>query len=115
MSDVEQRREVRVVAIGQEHAVTRHEPDEMFERSLDGREIFKNIRVVEFQVIEDRHFRQVMNKLAALVEKGGVVFVPLDDEPFAVRKTRALAEIVRDAADEETGIKAVVLEDPGEQ
>ena len=47
-----------------------------------------------------RDFRQVMDELAALVEKGGVVFVAFDDEPFAVGEARALAEIVGNAADQ---------------
>ena len=58
---------------------------------------------------------QVMDELAALVEKRRVVFVALDDEPLAVGETRALAEIVRDAADEKAGVQPVVLEHPGQQ
>ena len=43
--------------------------------------------------------RQVMNELRALVEKGGVVFIALDDKVFRVVEARALSEIRRDAAD----------------
>ena len=71
--------------------------------------------MVEFEVVDDGDFRQVMDELAALVEKGRVVFVALDDEPFAVGEPRALAEIVRDAADEIARIQAVVLENPRQQ
>ena len=60
---------------------------------LDRGEIFKNVRVIEFQVVDDRDLRQVMDELAALVEKRGVIFVALDDEPFAVREARALAKL----------------------
>ena len=90
MRDVQQRREVRVVAVAEQQAVARHEPDEMRKGFFDRGEIFKNIRVVEFEVVDDGDFRLVMDELAALVEKRGVVFVALDDEPFAVREPRAL-------------------------
>src|ERR1700722_3299433 len=78
-------------------------------------EIFKNVRVVEFEIVDDGDFRQIVDELAALVEKRRVVFVALDDEPFAVREPRALRKIVRDAADEKTWVKSVVLEHPREQ
>ena len=73
----------------------------MVERFLDRREVFKNVRVIELEVVDDGDLRQVMDELAALVEERRVVFVAFDDEPFAVREARALAEIVRDAADED--------------
>ena len=71
--------------------------------------------MVELEVVDDGDLGQVMDELAALVEEGGVVFVALDDEPLAVGEPRALAEVVRDAADEVAGVQAVVLEDPGQQ
>src|SRR2546422_8906965 len=66
-------------------------------------------------VVDDRDLGQVMDELAALVEERRVVFVALDDEPFAVGEARALAEIVRNAADEIARVQPVVLEDPREQ
>ena len=115
MCDIQQRREVCLVAVGQQQAVSRNEPDEMRKCFFNRVEIFKNVRVVEFQIVDDADFRQVMDELAALVEKRRVVFVALDDEPFAVREPRALAEIVRDAADEKTWIQSVMLEHPRQQ
>ena len=56
-----------------------------------------------------------MRELRPLVEKRRVVFVSFDDKPFAVGEARALAQIVRDAADEIARIQAVVLENPGQQ
>src|SRR5690349_10693561 len=56
-----------------------------------------------------------MNEFAALVKKGGVIFVAFNDEPWTVREPRALAEIVRNAANEITGVQSVVLEDPRQQ
>ena len=76
-----------------------------FEGGLDRLQVFKNIGVIELEVVDDRDLRQVMDELAALIEKGGVVFVAFDDEPFAVGEARALAEILGNAADEITGIQ----------
>ncbi len=83
MRHLEQRREVRVVAVAQQQAVARDDPDEMRERFFDGVQVVKNIRVIEFEVVDDADLRLVMDELAALVEKRGVVFVTLDDEPFS--------------------------------
>src|SRR5260221_1010783 len=78
-------------------------------------EIFKNVRVVKLQVVNDGDFRLVVDELAALVKKCGVIFVALDDEPFAVREPRALAEVRRDAADEKTRVQAAMFKHPREQ
>ena len=115
MRHVQQRRKVRVVAVAQQQAVARNQPDEMREGFFDRVQIFKNVRVIEFEVVDDGDFRQVMDELAALVEKRRVVFVALDDEPFAVGEPRALAEIVRNAADEIARIQPIVLEHPRQQ
>ena len=85
MRHFEQRREIGVVAVAEQEAVARDEPDEMRERFLDRVQVFKNVRVIEFEVVDDADFRQVMDELAALVKKCRVVFVALDDEPIGSR------------------------------
>ena len=87
----------------------------MLEGGLDRLQVLEDVGVVELEVVDDGHLGQVMDELAALVEEGRVVFVALDDEPFAVGEARALAEVVRDAADQEARVQPVVLEDPGQQ
>src|SRR5687767_15651594 len=57
----------------------------------------------------------IMNKLASLIEKGRVVFVALDNKPFAVGETRALAEVKRNSADQIAWVQSVMLENPGQQ
>ena len=42
---------------------------------LDSRQIIKNICVVEFEVVQNRGARTVVDKLAAFVKKRGVVLV----------------------------------------
>src|SRR5206468_7153127 len=84
VGDVQQWSKVGLVAVGQKQAVARNQADEMPKGSLDGLEIREDIGVIKFQVVDDRDFRQVVDKLAALVKEGGVVLIALDDEPFAV-------------------------------
>ncbi len=115
MRDVQQRREICVVAIGEQQTVARNQIDEAFELKLDCRQILKNIGMIEFDVVDDRDFRQVMNELAALIKKRGVVFVSFDDKPFAIRKARALFQILWNSANQKTGIQSVVFKNPGEQ
>ena len=76
----------------------------MFERNLNRIQVFENIRMIKFDIIDDGNLGQVMDKFAAFVEKCGVVFVALNDEPFAISKSRSLAEIVRDSPNEITRI-----------
>ena len=90
MIDAQQRRDVYIVTISNEQPIARDEVDEASKTRLDLGKVLKNIGVVEFKVVEHRHFREVMDKFAALVKKSCVVFVALDDEPCAVRKARTL-------------------------
>ena len=113
--DAEQRLEVGVVAVGQEQAVARDDVDEALKGSLDFGEAAKNVGVIELEVVDDDGLGEVVDELAALVEKRGVVFVALNHEPVAVGETRALAKVVRDASDEEARVEAVMLEQPCEQ
>ncbi len=50
------------------------------ELALDRGDVRKNIRVIEFEVVEDRDLRAVVDELRALVEERGVVFVRFNDE-----------------------------------
>src|SRR5437660_7776486 len=87
----------------------------MLERSFDRFEIIENIRMVEFEIVEDGNFREVMEELAALVEERSIVFVSFNNKPLGIGESGALPEIVRHAADEEAGIESIVFEYPGQQ
>ncbi len=113
--DPGERQQVRFVAVGQQQPVTRDDVDEALERGLDFGEAAEDVSVVELEVVDDHRLGQVVDELAALVEKRGVVLVALEHTPFAVGEPRALAKVVRDAADEKTGVESIVLEQPGEQ
>src|SRR6266853_3301900 len=62
MRDVEQGRQIGVIAIRQQQAISRNQPDEMFEGSLDRIEIFENVRVIKFEIIDNGDLRQIVNK-----------------------------------------------------
>src|SRR5437762_12071155 len=55
MGDIEERRQIWIIAIAQQQAVARDQTDEMFEGGLDRLEVLENIGMIEFQVIDDRH------------------------------------------------------------
>src|SRR5437899_1643729 len=59
------------IAGGQIHQTTK--------RQLYRIEILVNVRVIEFDVIDDRDLRQVMHELRAFVEVSRVVLVAFDD------------------------------------
>ena len=73
---------IRVVAVQQDHPVLRHDVEQPPEAKLDLIEVVEDIRVIELDVVHDQQFRQVMDELRALIEKGGVVFVAFDHEIF---------------------------------
>ena len=115
VSDVEQRGEVGLVAVGEQQAVARHEADELGEGLLHRGHVRKNVGVVQLQVVHNRDLGQVVDEFAALVEERGVVFVALDDEPLAVREPRARAQVARNASNQVAGIQPRALEHPCEQ
>src|ERR1041385_3707904 len=71
---VEERGEIWIVTIAEQKAIARDEADEVRESFFDCVQVFKNIRVIKFEVVDDRDFRLVMNELAAFVEECSVVF-----------------------------------------
>ncbi len=69
MVDVQERRKVRIIAIGQEQPVAGNQLHEPLERRLDRSQVFEDIRVIELKIVEDRHLGKVMDKLAAFIEE----------------------------------------------
>src|SRR5437588_8744151 len=87
----------------------------MGERDLDSFQIGKNICVIELEVIDNGDLGQVVHELAALVEKGGVVLITLNNEPVALGEAGALAQIIRNPADEIARVEAIVFKYPSKQ
>ena len=96
----------------------RHGAHQVVELALNGREVVKNIRVVKLQIVQHGGARAVMHKLAALIEKRGVVFIGLDDKQgpgltcCQLPQTRGHAEIQRHAADQKTGRQTGLIQNP---
>ena len=94
----------RIFAVDDQSATAGHGPHKMMELTLDRGDVGKDIGVVVFEIVEDRHQRPVVHEFAALVEECGVVFVGFDHEFAAGADARGHAEILGDAADQETRI-----------
>ncbi len=86
--------------------------DQMVELGLDGAQIREDVRVIEFQIIEDGGARPVMDELAALVEEGGVVLVRLHHEERRVAEPGGHAEVARHATDQIARRQAGVFQNP---
>ena len=103
------RAHVWTVPAHNESAVSRNQIHESTKGQLHGRKIVVNIRVVKFDIVYDADLRQVMHELGTLVEISSVVFVAFDDEVVAGCHPKADTEILRDAANQETWIKASLV------
>jgi hypothetical protein len=75
----------------------------------------KKVGMIEFHIIQNKHLRQIMQKLWPLVEKSGIVFIAFEHEMPAFAQPEALSEIFRNAADEKARIQARAVQCPGEQ
>src|SRR5256885_4502251 len=98
MRHIQQRCEIGIIPIAEQQSIARNQPNEMFERGVDRFEAVKNIRMIEFDIVDDRDFWQVMNELAPLIEESRIVLIAFNDEPLALGEPRALTEVVWDAA-----------------
>ena len=84
----------------------------MMELGLDRGEVGENIRMVIFEVIDDRRFRAVMNKLGTLVEKGGVILICLDHKEVSATQPRGQAKVDGDPADQKARFQARAFQNP---
>ena len=92
-------RQVGVGGVHDQPPVARHAAQQLVELPLDGGQVRVDVRVVEFEVVQDRRARPVVQELGALVEKRRVVLVRLDHERPAAQARRD-AEVLRHAADQ---------------
>ncbi len=87
----------------------------MVELPLDGGQVREDIRVIKLKVVQHRRAWTVVHELGALVEKGAVVLVRLDDEERRAPQARGNPEVLRHPADEKAGRHAGVFQQPGQQ
>ncbi len=81
---------------------------------LDGREIFVNVRMIEFQRRENHFLRMVVQKFWRFVEKRGIVFVALQHKFFSSAQAKAASKIFGHAADQEIRMPSGVMQNPGQ-
>src|SRR5581483_1268019 len=106
-----ERAQVRVVAVHHDKTVARNDAGKMAESPLHVGQVAKNVGVVEFEIVEHRDVRRVMDELAALIEESAVVFVALNHEGVGGGAEMAAGgRILRHSADEITGVAAVAPE-----
>ena len=72
---VQDPRQTLLEPIHHQAPLTWHSSHQVMELFFDGFQVFKNVGVIELKVVQDGRARSVMNKLAALVKKRGVVFI----------------------------------------
>jgi hypothetical protein len=103
-----------VFGIDDQVAVARHRAHEMMELALDRGHIGEDVGMIEFEIVENRDLRVVMDELRALIEEGGVVLVGLNDKVRARAEPCRHAEVLGHTTDEEAGRAPAGFEDPGE-
>jgi hypothetical protein len=81
---------------------------------LDGRQIRKNIRMIEFQIIQNHTARAIVQELGALIEERRVVFVGFDNEKRRLAEPCAHPEIAGHATDQEAGCHTRLVQNPGQ-
>ncbi len=102
------------IGLGVNHqAIAGHRTHHMVELFLDGLDVFENIGVVVFKIVEDQGPRQVMDKLGTLVEKGGIVFVRLDHKKRLFAQPRGDRKVLGNPANQVTGCQPRLLQYPG--
>ena len=69
-----------MIVLSKEQIEKMVDPDQMMELLLDRPQIVKNIRMIEFKVIEDQRARAVMDKLGSLIKKRAIVLIRFDHE-----------------------------------
>ena len=70
--------------------------------------------MVHLDIVDDDHFRQVMEELGALVEEGGVVLIALQYAECRIGEPAAATQVAGDAANHEAGVEPVGFQHPGQ-
>jgi hypothetical protein len=88
--------------------------EELAKRFLNGSEVGVDVGVVEFDVVENDQFGEVLKEFAAFISKGGVVLVALEDPEGAGSVVAPGGEVEWDATDKPAGVKASFFEKEGQ-
>ncbi|CCK08537.1 hypothetical protein BN128_2572 [Cronobacter sakazakii 696] len=105
--------EIDVIFRPDDFPLSRHNAHQVVELFLNGFQIVKDIRVIEFEVVEHQRARRVVDKLGAFIKERAVIFVGFNHKERAVTKARGDVEIARHAADDKARLVAAGFQDPG--
>jgi len=83
-------------------AGTRHRAHQVMELALDGSQVRIDVGMVKLEICQHQVARVVVHELGALVEKGGVVLIRLDDESWPFAGTRGESEVGGHATDQKS-------------
>lgn len=78
--------QVDVVFRQDDAALTRNDAHQMVELFLNRFQVVKDIRMIEFKVIEDQRTRAVVDKFGTFIEEGTVILIGFDNEERAVAR-----------------------------
>ena len=92
-----------------------HSTHQMVKLAFNRRQIWKNIRVIVFKIVQHRRARPVMHKLGALVEERTVVLVRLHNKKWRPAQAGRDPKILRHSTNQETRRHTCVLKNPGQQ
>src|SRR5205823_10704812 len=81
-------------------------------RQLYRIEVLVNVRMIEFDIVDDGDLREVMHELRAFIEVSRVVLVAFDDEVIAVGDAKADAEVLHYAAHKKRRIQSRLVDYP---
>src|SRR5674476_1019506 len=90
-----------------------HRAQQVMKLALDGRQIIKNVGMIEFEIVEHDGARSIVDKLASLVKKSRVIFVGLDDESLAVTQSGRNPKVQRYPTHQKSGLKTGLVQNPG--
>ena len=107
----QERLHARLVAVQEHPAIARHDARHVAKRAQNVLKVAENIRVVHLDIVDYENLRLIVDEFTALVEKGAVVLVALDDERSrCAAKMRARRQIARHAAHEPARIAVCNLQ-----
>src|SRR5581483_2194129 len=94
-------------------AAARHKVHQALECGLYRVKVFVNVGVVELHGGKNHRIGKIVQELGPFVEERRIVFVAFQDEVFALAERKTAPEILGNASDEERGLLAGSMENPG--
>ena len=105
----------QTVPADNQSTVAWHQVHQTPKRELYRIEILVDVRMIEFDVVDNRDFREVVHELRAFIKIGRVVFVAFDDEVVAVGHAKTDPKVLHYSAHQERRIQSGLIDYPGRQ